>query len=201
MKVSCPQDTRSSRDGAWNHEVLGNLCRRKVTWEERTPGGETAHVRCQLSARVPRALRSRVAVPSCGWLWLLRASDQHHSHRCRSRSWSPEGSRAAEEPGEPSGHWAVGSKQRWPGRQSWGLAAAPWQSLVNVCSWGSLCPGTLPRMPFLPTPAGDEGLATNVRAHRSPHTRTSCLPLWHWVPKGGCFTQRSVRSPAQEKCS
>ena len=39
----------------------------------------------------------------------------------------------------------------------------------------------LPRVPFLPTPAGDEGLAMSFRAHWSPRTGTSCLCLWQWV--------------------
>lgn len=69
------------------------------------------------------------------------------------------------------------------------------EALVKACSPVASPQEPLPCAPFLPKLAGDEGLAMSFRAHWSPHIGTSCLPLWHRVPKGVCCTQVPIGSP------
>ena len=89
--------------GRGTTEAPGDLCRRKVTWEEKTPRSGTAHLHCQHSAWVPGALRFRVAVPTAVG---CDCCVQETSITLTAAEADPgaQGTRAAEEPAEPSGH-------------------------------------------------------------------------------------------------
>ena len=77
----------------------------------------------------------------------------------------------------------------------WGVRRGPDKCLFI---WRPLPGVPLPWAPFSPMMAEKEGLAVSFRAHGSPHTGTSCLPLCQ-VPKDVCYPEPSTGSPVPRR--